>query len=116
MQIWKEKLDPNKHTDFMTSSWIGGMEAEKSRDNLVVEWVYFVKECSFTFQFVSLEQLDKCIEYFSHEIPPNTIKPEVDLEHYWQRWYERLPKGLIARKKREKILKALEKAKSEFDR
>ena len=114
MQVWKERLDPNKHIDFMTSSWIGGIEAKKSKNNLLSEWVYFVKECGFTFQFVSLEQLDECIEYFSREILPNTIKPEIYLERYWQKWYERLPKGLVAKKKRIKMLKALKKAKDEF--
>ena len=115
MQIWKEQLDPKKHIDYMSSSWIGGIPAPKKKNNLIIEWVYFVKECNFTFQFISLTQLDECIEYFSLEIPPQTIRQEICLEHYWQRWFERLPKGLIAKRKKEKILKALKKARIEFD-
>ncbi len=114
MRIWKEKLDSKKHTDYMSSSWIGGMSVKKNKNNLVTEWVYFVQECSFTFQFVSLDQLDECIEYFSLKVLPSTIKQGIVLEHYWQRWFERLPKGLVAKKKKEKILKALKKARIEF--
>jgi hypothetical protein len=41
--------------------------------------------------------------------------PNVSREHYWQRWYERLPKGLLAEPKRQKVIKALQNALSEFD-
>ena len=73
-----------------------------------------MKECSFTFQFVNLEQLDKAIAYLSKKVHPSTWEFNDGLEHYWQRWYERLPKGLAGGTKRERILKALVRARRTF--
>jgi hypothetical protein len=110
---WKEVADREKHIDYMSTTHIGGINID-FEGNKTDKWVYFVKECSFTFQFVNFEQLDMMIEYFSAKIHPSRRKYNNGLEHYWQYWYERLPKGLIGGTKRERILKALLKARDEF--
>ncbi len=111
-RYWKEKTDPDRHVDFMSTAQIGGLPLESS--GAKGDWVYFVRECSFTFQFVNLNQLEEMITYFSEKVHPSTRTENVRLEHYWQRWYERLPKGLNGGSKRERIHKALVKALAEF--
>ncbi|MEL6368521.1 MAG: hypothetical protein AAFQ16_11245, partial [Pseudomonadota bacterium] len=86
-KIWKEPLDPDVHRDLMSGIGDGGccINTESSDG-----FVYFVRECSFTFQFASPEQIEIARDYFTRKTHPG-----VTLEHYWQRWFERLPKGLI---------------------
>ncbi len=83
------------------------------RNKIEQEWVCFVKECTFTFQFRPLDQRDEMINYFSVKTHPSTRKTHNGLEHYWQSWRERLPTGLVKEPKRLKILKALRKAKND---
>lgn len=109
---WKEKTNPEQHVDYMSTNHVQGLSVQNSPEK--GEWVYFVRECSFTFQFVSLNQLKIAKEYFSVKIHPSTKRFNNGLEHYWQSWYERLPAGLTGGTKRERILKALEKALLEF--
>lgn len=111
---WKEKTNLEEHIDidYMSTAHIGGLPIQNSPAK--GEWVYFVTECSFTFQFVSLEQLKTAKAYFSLKVHPSTRRFHDGLEHYWQSWSERLPAGLIRGSKRERILKALEKAFQEF--
>jgi hypothetical protein len=73
-------------------------------------WVYFVRECSFTFQFATVDQIRECRDYFASRLHRARRLPGITLEHYWQRWFERLPPGLIAEPKRDRVLKALERA------
>jgi hypothetical protein len=113
MRFWKERLNPEKHRDYMSTTHVGGIEPALPHDNLIVRWVYFVNVCSFTFQFHSLEQIEACLLYFSKKTHPSTRLP-VELEHYWQRWYERLPMYLFEETKRQKVVKAIEKALVEF--
>ena len=98
----------------MRSSWVGGLYPKSPQDNLIESWVYFVNVCSFTFQFQSLDQLEQCLRYFSQKIHPSSRLPDVELEHYWQRWYERLPIWLSEEPKRQKVIKALQKARDQF--
>ncbi|NQZ59834.1 MAG: hypothetical protein HRT88_20475 [Lentisphaeraceae bacterium] len=114
MKIWKEKLDPSKHKDYMSTNSLGGDPVKAPKDNLIEAWVYFVKECGFTFQFISLEQIEECIDYFSTKTHPSTKEYNNGLEHYWQKWYERLPSGLTKNGKREKVLKTLTEAKEKI--
>ena len=76
--------------------------------------MYFVAVSGFTFQFVSLDQLRECLDWFRQKIHPSSRLPNVTIEHYWQRWYERLPKGLTKESKRKKIIVALENALLDF--
>lgn len=98
----------------MSTSAVEGLPLESSPYK-ATPWVYFVRECSFTFQFVTLDQLKECLEWFEKKIHPSSREYNNGLEHYWQRWYERLPKGLTRESKRIKIAKALKKAYEEFN-
>lgn len=113
---WSEKLDPERHMDVMgTASYFGGATIEPAQSpGLDDRRVYFVAVAGFTFQFVSLAQLRECLEWFRQKIHPSSRLPSVTLEHCWQRWYERLPKGLTKDPKRQKIVTALENALSDF--
>ena len=110
---WKEKADPNKHIDYMSTSHVGRIPYFPKPGS---EWVYFVRVCGFEFQFVSLEQVQEAIRYFSKKIQPSTKAYNNGLEHYWQQWYERLPKGFQGGTKRKRILMALIEANLTFRR
>jgi hypothetical protein len=113
-RFWKEQLDPERHRDYMASMWIGGISVLPPRDPLIVQWVYFVDVCSFTFQFHSLQQLQTCLSYFSQKNHASTRVSHNGLEHYWQQWYERLPQWLFEEAKRQRIVKALTRALTVF--
>lgn len=110
-RIWKEPLDEERHLEFMSTFAVGGMPIDRMRSD---GSVYFVRECAFTFQFASLDQLRSCIDYFSTGIHPSRRVPGVHLEHYWQKWSERLPAGLTRTSKRRRIHAALRRALTEF--
>jgi hypothetical protein len=110
-RIWREQLDLERHRDFMAGADDGGRPIDPlSSDG----WVYCVRECSFTFQFATVDQIQQCRDYFAAKLHPARRKPGVSLEHYWQLWFERLPPGLLAESKRLRVLKALEKALIQF--
>ena len=92
----------------------GGIPVKAVHDNLIEKWVYFVRAASFTFQFQTVVQIEEAKDYFSKKVHQAGRKPNHGLEHYWQRWFERLPPGLQNEAKRNKILKALEQAIDEF--
>ena len=79
-------------------------------------WMYFVRECSFTFSFVNRAQLEEARAYFARKVHPTRRRPGVSLEHYWQHWHERLPAGLTGGTKRTRILRALEQAGQHFSK
>lgn len=99
----------------MSTSHVGGVPATAPADPLIEAWVYFVEAGGFRFEFVSLDQLRECLAWFCQGHHGPNREPGVYLEHYWQRWYERLPKGLLAESKREKVIKALQSALADFD-
>jgi hypothetical protein len=72
--------------------------------------------CSFTFKFVSKDEIQEYIAFFENKTHPTSRVPENMLPNcvfrHWhsQRWYERLPLYLQENGKREKVLKALQKA------
>jgi hypothetical protein len=111
---WREQFDPARHADHRTRQ-IGGASIEPPADRLVERWVYFVEVASFTFQFESLRHLRHCLEFFRQKLHPSSRLPDVSLEHYWQRWYERLPQWLFEEPKRLKVIAALERAAKDFD-
>jgi hypothetical protein len=115
-RIWKERLDPDKHVDYMRTTHIGGFTVEAVRDRLIERDVYFVEVCGFTFQFQSLDQITEALAYFRQKTHPSSREPGVTLEHYWQRWYERLPQWLFEEPKRLRVVAALERAAETFGR
>lgn len=114
-RIWKEPLDPARHRDFMRGHQdAGGITVKPPLDNLLEKWVYFVSAASFTFQFHSLREIEEARDYFRLNVHPANRLAGISLEHYWQRWFERLPPGLNGGTKRQTVLKALERALREF--
>lgn len=91
-------------------------------NNIEIKWIYFVKECSFVFEFHSISQIKECQKYFSKKVHPSSAIPENKLHLYGgdhfevQRWFERLPIKLFKEPKRIKILKALNLAIEEFEK
>lgn len=75
--------------------------------------VYFVRECGFTFCFANRAQLEEARAYFAQKVHPSNrrVTPH---EHYWNRWFERLPAGLNGGSRRTRILAALERAPGAF--
>ncbi|MEO1481352.1 MAG: hypothetical protein AAFU77_04550 [Myxococcota bacterium] len=110
-KIWKEALDLKVHRDFMRGAGDGGCDIDPETSD---GWVYFVRECSFTFHFATRTQIRIALEYFSRSTHPSSRLPDVTLEHYWQRWYERLPKGLNGGTKKDRIVRALTRAVEHF--
>lgn len=113
---WREPLDPDRHTDWMSTNEVGGRPAEAPRDPLIEAWVYVVEVDGFRFEFVSLEQARECRDYFD-AAPGPTRSPDANPhEHYWQRWFERLPAGITAAPERARVRTALDRMLTEFDR
>ena len=110
-KIWKEELDTTHHTNKMDapvsySPKIAGLAL----------CVYFVRVCSFTFEFHSIGQIKLCLEYFEKKIHPSS-RIDIGGADSWevQRWYERLPAYLLEEPKRLLIVKALMSAIDEFE-
>jgi hypothetical protein len=111
---WSEPLDPKRHRNFFTSAIGGRAVCSDPHSRLRGGRAYFVRAEGFTFQFVSLDQVRECLAWFKQPIHPSSADSTVDFEHYWQRWYERLPKGLTRNPKRERIVAALDAALADF--
>jgi|688.fasta_scaffold1788162_1 hypothetical protein len=111
-QLWKERLNPAKHLDFMACT--GGGPTKSPRDNLIESWVYFVQTPDCTLQFVSPELVEEARTYFSQKIHPARRQFNNGLEHCWQRWFERLPPGVHREPNRLRILDALQRLIAEI--
>ena len=117
---WKEDYDVRRHSNRMKGMVDGKYQVNldlTAKDKLIQQHVIFVEVAQFTFQFLSLRQLEVCLEYFEQKIPGDSrIKGGLHGASHWevQRWFERLPKGLHSDHKRPKIAKALQQAHKEF--
>jgi hypothetical protein len=72
--------------------------------------------CSFTFYFESADEIEEYIHFYSQKTHPDSRLPIAEgtdrfVRWHSQRWYERLPMYLQEEPKREKVLKALKRAK-----
>jgi hypothetical protein len=111
-KIWRERLDPGRHRDFMSGAQdAGGIAIDPGASD---GWVYLVRECDFTFQFANTEQIRQALAYFSEDVHSPNLVSGIYLEHYWQLWFERLPPGLSGGSKRTRIAKALRRAVDQF--
>jgi hypothetical protein len=111
MTHWKEPIN-ERHRDYVSGSQdAGGVPIDRSISD---GWVYFVRVCAFTFSFANLDQLREAIQYFGQTIHAARRSPGCRLEHYWQRWFERLPPGLIGGSKRARVRRGLTVALGSF--
>ncbi len=112
MKAWKEKYRDWKARGFDQRRTFAPQHLRG-----VPEWVYFVRVCSFTFSFDSVEQIQEYLDYFSKRIQPSSAMPNVPQSGWeYQTRFDELPLYLREEAKRQKVIKALTKAISEFDR
>lgn len=83
------------------------------------EYVVFVRVCSFTFEFLSADQVKMYLEYYQQVVRPSSRLPvytgNFGGDHgEAQRWFERLPMYLLEKPKRRKVIKALTLAFEQF--
>ena len=111
-KAWKEKRNPLLHHNQM---WDEYPVPVNSRGHVTEPWIYFVRVCSFTFEFHSIKQIEACLEYYSQKIHPSS-RLNIGSADAWeaQRWFERLPMYLLEEPKRQKVVKALCSALGEF--
>jgi hypothetical protein len=98
------------------------IKSEDGNQNLTSRFVVVVEVVSFTFRFATVAQLRKCIAYYEAKTHPSSRIPAKELaddlgedwreQRGWEveRWFERLPMYLLEEPKRQKVLKALNKA------
>lgn len=111
---WSEPLDAKRHLD-LSATAVGGRRVHAdARSRLRGERAYFVRAAGFTFQFASLDHVRDCLARFKEPIHPPSGRAIEAGEHYWQEWYERLPRGLTRNPKRQRIVAALEAALIDF--
>jgi hypothetical protein len=116
-RIWKEKIDTEKYLDFRSGHQRGGQMRTVPQDASGNRWVYFVRVCSFTFQFVELNHIREYLNYFSQKpLPSSGKRGGKALEPYWRAWHERIPMWLKEEPKRQKIVKALQRALEVFEK
>ncbi len=87
----------------------GGRSMTPAADNLIPRWIYFIQTPNCILQFVEVAQIHTAREYFSKKIHPARRGLDNGLEHYWQRWFERLPPGVHREPSRLRILHALDR-------
>jgi len=100
----------------------GGLESHypatppaPSRDpKLDPDPAYFVCVAGFTFEFWSVSQIEAALDFYRAKTHPSSRMPTWGEHDVTQRWYERLPMYLQENSKREKVVKALERALKEF--
>jgi len=121
---WKETYNPQnlEHDDKMWGAgWpYNGTEyaLETTSDaGIIPIWVYFVTVCSFTFTFRSLDQLRACQKFYEQKILDSS-RIDLGAADNWevQTWYQRLPLYLREEPKRQKVIKALGHALTEFNK
>jgi hypothetical protein len=103
----------------MSQHW---KEPEPSLGGFVAKWQYYVRVCSFTFSFSSVEEIQEYLDYFSRKIHPTSadwagnrrIYLNVGDHYDRQTCFDRLPLYLKEEPKRHKVAKALQKALAEF--
>jgi hypothetical protein len=110
-KIWKEELDTARHSNKMDA-----LVSYLPKISGLAPYVYFVRVCSFTFEFHSIEQIKICLEYFEKKIHPSS-RIEIGGADSWevQRWYERLPMYLLEEPTRLRVVKALMSAIKVFE-
>ena len=111
---WKEKFDRQIHEKY-NFPHRGCRIVDLDREHF--EWMYFVNVCSFTFAFFSLKQLRSYHQYFSQKPQPSSrTSLACSFREHETSVFDRLPMYLREEPKRQKTVKALEKALAEFSK
>ena len=111
---WQERFDSGTHEDLMHGLW--PLTVHPPKDRLIEQWVYFVRVAGFTFQFLSVEEMRECLQFFETKIHPSgRPKPNPSWVHWYHPWYERIPGWLVEEPKRLKVVKAVTRALAEFE-
>jgi hypothetical protein len=113
-RIWKEPYDSVKHHVVPIEYW-GNTDDHLRAPGLIPKDVVMVYVASFTFQFMSVQQLRDCPFFFEQKIHPSSRRPMpaetlAGIHGEAQRWFERLPMHLPEESKRRKVLEALTRA------
>jgi hypothetical protein len=70
-----------------------------------------VAVASFTFRFISADQIRECLAYYERKTRPSSMRPMDGMSHWEnQRSFEQLPMYLLEEPKREKVVKTLRRA------
>lgn len=112
-RIWKEAYDSAKHR--APIEYWGSIDDHLRAPGLMPKDVFMVHVASFTFQFMSVQQLRDCLSFFEKRIHPSSrlpMSPETSagMRAEAQRWFERLPMHLLEEPKRRKVVEALRRA------
>ena len=113
-RIRKEPYDSVKHHVVPIEYW-GNTDDHLRAPGLIPKDVVMVHVASFTFQFMSVQQLRDCLFFSEQKIHPSGRWPRpaetlAGIHGEAQRWFERLPMHLLEEPKRRKVLEALTRA------
>ncbi len=105
-RIW---IEPYRGSGVPMEYW--GPEPNANSENLIVRKMLAVEVASFTFRFVSTEQIEDCLAYYERKTH-HSSRLRIGSADHWevQRWFERLPMYLLEESKRDKVVKALRRA------
>jgi hypothetical protein len=89
---------------------------------LGARWIYYVEVCKFTFAFFSVKMIQEYLDYYPHKLlpssrgyhPPFSLGAPPAVNSDGQTRFERLPLRLRKEPKRQKVVKALQRALIEF--
>jgi hypothetical protein len=113
-RIWKEPYDSAKHLATPIEYW-GNADDHLRAPGLIPKDVVLVHVASFTFQFLSVQQLRDCLSFFEQKVHPSSRLPmppntSAGMHGEAQRWFERLRMHLQEEPKRQKVVEALRRA------
>ena len=113
MRIWTEPYEPTRHV--VPYVYRDALESRLRAPSFIPNNVLIVNVASFTFHFVSLQQVRDCLAHFELKIHPSSRLPLNQTMDYGdsgeaQRWFDQLPMYLLEDARRKKVIKALTKA------
>jgi hypothetical protein len=112
MRIWKDKYEAWASRNFDGMSYRQCLHSANQPED-----VLFVRVCSFTFAFMSVEEVQEYLDYYSKKIHPSSARPALPKSGWeYQTQFERLPFYLREEPKRQQVVKALSRAIAEFDK
>jgi hypothetical protein len=108
-RIWTETYRPEKHS--APAKYAGSLNDHYRAPSLLPKDVLLVNVASFTFRFLTTQQLRECLAYFNSKTHPSS-RVAIGAADHWevQRWFEQLPMYLLEEPKRRKVVAALSEA------